>query len=151
MDLQLGFAFIVVAVVSIATPGPDTLLALSNGSRFGLKRASLGILGCVVADMLLIAIVATGLGAIFTASRSLFNMVKWIGVAYLAYLGVRLFQTSGTLEFGATVERRDSESGQATFLKGITIALSNPKNYLFLQPCCRNSYLQTTHKLLNIF
>lgn len=131
LDPQLGFAFIVVAVVSIVTPGPDTLLALSNGSRFGLKRASWGIWGCVVADILLIAIVATGLGALFAASPSLFNIVKWIGVAYLAYLGVHLFQTSGTLDLDAAVQKRDSETGRATFLKGITIALSNPKNYLF--------------------
>lgn len=131
MDPQLAFAFIVITVVSIATPGPDTLLALSNGSRFGLKRASWGIIGCVIADVLLIAIVAAGLGALFNASPYWFNIVKWVGVAYLAYLGIRLLQTGGALDLDATLRNRAWESGQTTFFKSIFIALSNPKNYLF--------------------
>ena len=131
MDPQLSLAFIIVTVVSIATPGPDTLLALSNGSRFGLKRATWGIIGCIVADILLIAVVATGLGTLFVASPLLFDAAKWIGVVYLAYLGLKLFQSGGPLEVENALKERVSETGKATFIKGILIALSNPKNYLF--------------------
>lgn len=70
----LGFA--VVAFVGIATPGPTVLLALSNGSRFGVGRASYGMIGAVLSDFLLIGAVALGLGALLAASEFWFGIVK---------------------------------------------------------------------------
>ena len=85
-------AFTGVALLCVATPGPTTLLALSNGSRFGLRAALPGMAGAVASDFLLMAAAAAGLSTLLAASASAFAVVKWLGVAYLAYLGGRLLQ-----------------------------------------------------------
>jgi threonine/homoserine/homoserine lactone efflux protein len=80
----LAFAFVAVAV--IATPGPTVLLALTNGSRFGVRRACAGMTGAVMSDFILVGAAALGLGALLAASEFWFTVVKWIGVGYLAFL-----------------------------------------------------------------
>lgn len=60
-DMTL-LAFAVVAIIGIATPGPTVLLALANGSRFGIHRAMIGMAGAVLSDFVLIGVVALGLG-----------------------------------------------------------------------------------------
>jgi threonine/homoserine/homoserine lactone efflux protein len=62
-------AFALVAFVGIATPGPTVLLALTNGSRYGVAHACYGMVGAVVSDFILIGAVALGLGALLAASE----------------------------------------------------------------------------------
>lgn len=81
-------AFALVSFIGIATPGPTVLLALTNGSRFGIKTACLGMAGAVLSDFVLIGAEALGLGALLAASEFWFSMVKWIGVGYLIFLGL---------------------------------------------------------------
>ena len=90
--------FSIVAFVGIATPGPTVLLALTNGSRFGVRASLPGMAGAVLSDFVLISAVAVGLGALLAASEFWFSVVKWIGVIYLAYLGIRLLRSKGTLD-----------------------------------------------------
>lgn len=82
VDVTL-LAFAVVAFIGIATPGPTVLLALTNGSRFGVRRAMSGMAGAVLSDFVLIGAVALGLGALLAASEFWFGVVKWVGVCYL--------------------------------------------------------------------
>lgn len=131
MDDATLVAFTLVTIISIASPGPDMLLALSNGSRFGVRRACIGMAGVILADLILIAVVAAGFGALFVASELLFSIFKWVGVCYLAFLGIRLLASGGLSDELSTVEKRASERSESIFLKGVLIAVSNPKNYLF--------------------
>ena len=78
--------FTLSAFIGIATPGPTVLLALANGSRLGVRRASFGMMGAVLADFVLIGSVAVGLGALLAASEFWFVVLKWVGVGYLAFL-----------------------------------------------------------------
>src|ERR1700749_3331725 len=91
-------AFALVAFIGIATPGPTVLLALSNGSRFGLGRAAFGMAGAIASDFVLIGAVSIGLGALLATSEFWFSVVKWVGVAYLAILGVMLLRSKGSLD-----------------------------------------------------
>lgn len=124
-------AFALVAVVAIATPGPTVLLALANGSRFGVRRATFGMLGAVASDVVLVSAVALGLGAIFAASELVFSIVKWIGVAYLLFLGVMLLRSKGAIDH---VREQESARGsrRSVFLKSFLVAVTNPKGYLFV-------------------
>ncbi len=97
MSLGVVAAFALVAVVAIAIPGPTTLLALANGSRFGVRRATYGMLGAIASDIVLVTAVAVGLGAVLLASEFWFSVVKWVGVAYLVYFGIRLLLSKGHL------------------------------------------------------
>lgn len=125
------FVFAVVALIGIATPGPTVLLALTNGSRYGMRASSYGMIGAVLSDFVLISAVALGLGALLAASEFWFSVVKWIGAAYLAYLGIRLLRSKGSVEMedGAAVVH--SVSKQKIFLRSFLVAVTNPKGYLF--------------------
>lgn len=125
--------FAAVAFVAIATPGPTMLLALSNGSRLGVKAALPGMLGAVLSDFVLIAAVALGLGALLAASEFWFSVVKWVGVVYLAYLGVRMLRSTGTLALPAEGEAVvGAPTRRAIFLRSFLVAVTNPKGYLFV-------------------
>jgi len=131
------FAFAFVAVVVIATPGPTVLLALANGSRFGVRRASAGMLGAMMSDFILVGAAGLGLGALLAASEFWFTVVKWIGVGYLAFLGIMLLRSKAALN-GRLDAAAESGSGSASyasgrtiFLKSFLVAVTNPKGYLF--------------------
>jgi threonine/homoserine/homoserine lactone efflux protein len=125
-------AFALVAFIGIATPGPTVLLALTNGSRFGIKTACYGMAGAVLSDFVLISAVALGLGALLAASEFWFSVVKWIGVGYLTFLGILLLRSKGTLEVAHMGEATDaSASPRLVFLKSFFVAITNPKGYLF--------------------
>lgn len=123
--------FAVVAFIGIATPGPTTLLALTNGSRFGVKASLPGMLGAVLSDIVLVSAVALGLGALLAASEFWFTVVKWVGVVYLAYLGVCMLRSKGSLALPADAAPVQRPSGRAIFLRSFLVAATNPKGYLF--------------------
>ena len=76
MTITTLFLFSMVALVTIATPGPTVLLALSNGSRHGVRRSLPGMLGAVASDVVLVTAVALGLGALLAASEFWFSVLK---------------------------------------------------------------------------
>lgn len=122
-------AFAVAAVIAVAIPGPTVLLALANGTRLGMRRTWFGIAGAVASDVVLITAVALGLGALLLASEIAFEIVRWVGVAYLVYLAVRLLFSRGrpAHEPAATPASRGR-----VFLASFLVAVTNPKGYLFL-------------------
>ncbi|WP_092252160.1 LysE family translocator [Bradyrhizobium sp. Rc3b] len=125
-------AFAVVAFIGIATPGPTVLLALSNGSRFGVRRAIPGMCGAVLSDFVLIGAAALGLGALLAASEFWFNVVKWIGVGYLAFLGLVLLRSSGSAAVALDRTSHSADVAAADILaRSFFVAATNPKGYLF--------------------
>lgn len=128
---QTLLIFAVVAFVGIATPGPTVLLALTNGTRLGVKASLAGMAGAVLSDFVLIAAVALGLGALLAASEFWFSVVKWVGVVYLTYLGIRMLRSTGTLAVASEDAPTEHPSGRAVFLRSFLVAVTNPKGYLF--------------------
>jgi threonine/homoserine/homoserine lactone efflux protein len=119
-----------VAFIAIATPGPTVLLALANGSRIGLRRSVPGMLGAVASDVVLVGAVALGMGALLAASEFWFNVLKYVGAAYLAWLGLRMLRSQGGLQLPAD-QAAPPASGRAVFMKSFLVAVTNPKGYLF--------------------
>jgi threonine/homoserine/homoserine lactone efflux protein len=133
MSSTVILSFAAIMFVGIVTPGPTVLLALSNGTRFGLKVAFLGMLGAVTADVTLVTMVGFGLGALLLASEALFLTVKWVGVIYLAYVGFSLIRAdSVTGEESGLLSDVPEPSRAAAFSKSFVVAMSNPKYYLFM-------------------
>ena len=126
-------AFALVAFIGIATPGPTVLLALTNGSRFGMRRSAWGMLGAVLSDFVLIGAVALGLGALLAASEFWFSVVKWAGAAYLAFLGFQMLRSQGSIDLAAqkTAAAIGHGSPRSIFMKSFLVAVTNPKGYLF--------------------
>jgi threonine/homoserine/homoserine lactone efflux protein len=132
MDTVTLVAFAAVSFVGIVTPGPTVLLALTNGSRHGLHRATAGMIGAVLSDFVLIGAVAVGLGALLAASEFWFSMLKWAGAAYLAFLGIMLLRSKGGID--AALRAGATAAAISTFsigLKSFMVAATNPKGYLF--------------------
>src|SRR5437660_418407 len=74
---------------------------------------------------------ANGLGALLAASEVWFAIVKWIGVCYLAFLGIALLRSRGTLDQSLRQAGNGSATPRALFLKSFLVAVTNPKGYLF--------------------
>lgn len=133
MALGTLLLFSFVALIAIATPGPTVLLALANGSRYGVRRSLPGMVGAVASDFVLVGAVALGLGTLLAASEFWFSVVKWVGAAYLAWLGLRLLRSQGGLDLTSAggAAKADAATGRSIFAKSFLVAVTNPKGYLF--------------------
>ncbi|AOY96100.1 amino acid transporter [Cupriavidus sp. USMAA2-4] len=137
MTLSTLLLFVLASALAIVTPGPTVLLALNNGSRYGVRAACWGMAGAVAADVMLVTITAAGLGVLLAASEFAFRALKWAGAAYLAYVGWKLLRAPAP-EAGALApqpglaEARDGARAHALFLRSFLVAATNPKALLFM-------------------
>jgi len=129
--------YLLASFAVFATPGPTTLLALSNGTKRDWRIAAMGILGAALSDLILIGAVAVGLGALLAASEAMFTLVKWLGVGYLLWLAVQLWRSSPK-SINDSAPPGDT-SPQKAFLRSLGVALSNPKGLLFFSAFLHSS------------
>ncbi|WP_150696485.1 LysE family translocator [Pandoraea terrae] len=137
MSLQTWWLYVVTVFFVCATPGPNMLLVMTHGARFGL-RASLGTMaGCMTALLAMMSISAAGLGAVLKAWPMLFDTLRYAGAAYLVYLGYKSWRSPvrvaapGADEAVSEVFARESASFATRFKAGFLVAASNPKAILF--------------------
>jgi homoserine/homoserine lactone efflux protein len=126
--LLFTFASIALAI----TPGPTMLLALSNGIGGGMRAAGWGIAGASLGSTIVITTVALGLGSLLAASEWLFNAIRIVGVAYLVWLGIKLWRAPApdiASELAASAAK--PLRGRLALLRSLAVALSNPKSLLF--------------------
>lgn len=128
MTLSILFIYAIASFSVIIIPGPTMLLALTNGTTRNKKIVMAGILGAVMADLLLMIIVFLGLGTLLIASEMLFNLVKWLGVGYLVFLSVQLLLSNNQLKKITVVA--DKQLTKA-FSRALFVAIFNPKALLF--------------------
>jgi len=91
MTWQIWLAFVAVEAVLCITPGPAVLFVLSQAIQRGPAKSVWGIGGILGANTMYFALSATSLGAVIVSSYRLFFLIKWLGAAYLVYLGVMSF------------------------------------------------------------
>lgn len=132
MSLATLLLFVMMSAAIIAIPGPTVLLALQNGSRHGVKTALWGMAGAVLADALLVTAVACGLGLLLAASEGLFEALKWIGSAYLVWIGWQMLRTPQTALPVAGEHEAVSVRSAGVFTRSFLVAISNPKALLFM-------------------
>ncbi|TNB47454.1 LysE family translocator [Martelella lutilitoris] len=104
-------------------PGPNNMLAFSNGARLGAYRALAGGMGRMPAFAFLIAITVAGLGAILAASATAFLVIKIVGAIYLVYVGIQILMKARAL---AEMQALDA-SIAALMRRDFSIAITNPK------------------------
>ncbi len=112
------------------TPGPAVLLVITCGMSQGSRRAMAATAGILTANTIYFALSATVLGAVLAASREFFVAVKWIGAAYLVYLGLAALLGKSTAISGARGNAHGRRAGRV-FLGGLTLQLANPKTLIF--------------------
>jgi threonine/homoserine/homoserine lactone efflux protein len=113
------------------TPGPDTLYIVGRSSAQGWRAGAVAALGIGAGTLLHICAAALGLSAILAASAAAFTAVKFIGAAYLLYVGISLIRSAGAAESspGAVIARQASI--QDIFVQGFLTNVLNPKVALF--------------------
>lgn len=132
MTLQHWAVYLVAAIGLSLTPGPNGLLALTHGMRFGWRRSVATLLGGTLGFLLLIAISMVGLGALLAASERAFTIAKWAGAAYLVYLGIKTWRAPvADTSDGATPWSSQHAPAHALFRDGFLVATSNPKAVIF--------------------
>jgi homoserine/homoserine lactone efflux protein len=120
--------FIAFAAVAIATPGPGVLLTVSNALRYGFARSFPGVLGLAIGMLGVGVLSGAGLGALLASSATAFAIAKYVGAAYLVYLGLTRLLSKRT---PVSVQRETSDVSPARRLsEGAYVTLSNPKAYL---------------------
>ena len=94
MTLTVWLGFLLAAILIAVTPGPGAVISMSTGMRHGYLAALTAILGLQAAILLHLMIVALGLGALLAASETAFALVKFVGAAYLVWLGIQKWRAA---------------------------------------------------------
>ena len=124
MTWQVWAAFLGASLAISLSPGAGAVTSMSTGLAVGLRRGYWNILGLQIGVVLQIAVVAAGLGALIAGSDVAFEVIKWFGVAYLAYLAVAQWRATPT-EADVTVEVTEL-SPRALVTRGFLVNASNP-------------------------
>lgn len=117
-------ALSVATAVLIAIPGPNVALIVANSLRYGLREGAVTVLGTTAGVAVQLSLVALGLATVIEFAASALAWVKWAGVFYLLYLGIRAWREPAG-ELGAI------EASRTVFWRAFMIAALNPKTLLF--------------------
>lgn len=130
MSWETYLIFVVTTAVVCLTPGPAALLVVAQGISNGFRRSYWGIAGIALANAIYFALSATGIAALIVASSTLFSIIKWVGVAYLFYLGWSAIRSKASA-LTVTGEASHAVSGPVAFWQAVVVELSNPKALLY--------------------
>jgi homoserine/homoserine lactone efflux protein len=129
MEFQTWLLYLAASIGLSLSPGPNGLLALTHGAIHGHRKALFTISGGVLGFVILIALSLFGIGALLQASITWLTVLKWLGGAYLVWLGIQLWRAPAMqLRGDGGTEGRP---GSALFKEGLLSAVTNPKALLF--------------------
>jgi threonine/homoserine/homoserine lactone efflux protein len=130
MSLSLYLAFVGTTFLICGTPGPNMLLAMTQGINHGYGKALAGMAGTMTGMLIILAVSFGGLGAVLLASAKAFSILKFIGAAYLIYLGLKTWRMKEAALI-ATEEPTSRSSPFSRYRTGLLVSLFNPKAILF--------------------
>jgi len=129
MDLHTWLIYLLAATGLSLSPGPNGLLALTHGALHGRRKALYTIFGGALGFIAVIGLPLFGIGALLQASVVWLNVMKWVGGAYLVWLGIQVWRSPPIgIEVRGSAESRP---GWSLFRQGALSALTNPKGLLF--------------------
>ena len=132
MSLALWLSLLTASVVISLTPGAGAINTMSNALAVGWRRSIWGVFGQQLALLVHILIVAAGVGVLVAGSPVLFTVIRYVGAAYLVYLGIRLMLSKPNVDAeGASSSSRSDESAWSLLRRGFWVNLLNPKAIVF--------------------
>jgi len=145
MNPHLWLAFLITATVMAFVPGPAVLYVAGQGVRHGAKKAVAANLGILSGNAVWFAASAVGLATLIAVAAPLFIVIKWLGVAYLAWLGLCAWRDAvrGT---GSLTIARPVPTGLRMWRQGVLLQLANPKAILFFTALLPQ-FIDTAHAI----
>jgi threonine/homoserine/homoserine lactone efflux protein len=129
MSLDTWLIYLVAAIGLSLSPGPNGLLALTHGALHGHAKALYTIFGGALGFVVVIALSMFGIGALLKSSLVWLTVMKWLGGAYLVWLGIQVWRSPPIgLQLSGEAGAR---GGGSMFRQGALSALTNPKALLF--------------------
>lgn len=129
MDIDTWLIYLAAATGLSVSPGPNGLLALTHGALHGRRKALYTIFGGAAGFIAVIALSIFGIGAMLKASLVWLTVMKWVGGAYLIWLGIQVWRAPPVgIEISGSADNR---AGWSLFRQGALSALTNPKGILF--------------------
>ena len=125
MNWDLFAAFLLITLVLVLTPGPIVTLVIATGARDGVRAALTTVAGTTIGNAVLLAAIGFGLSWVQAFSAALFEILRWIGAAYLVWLGVQAWRQA---DAGSRIV---APPPHVYFSRGVLVALTNPKTIAF--------------------
>ena len=127
MTLQLYLLFVLASALLVATPGPNVALVVGTSLRYGARSGLTTVAGVNVGLVLQLSAVAAGLSWIVDLFARHFDVIRYIGAAYLALLGLQQLFAKAKPAASAAPELRADRA----FARGFAVAFANPKTLIF--------------------
>lgn len=141
MTLAQWLPFAIASAILVAIPGPTVLLVVSYALGHGRKYAFATTVGVALGDLTAMTASMLGLGVVLAASAELFMAVKWIGAAYLFYLGAKLWRAP-VVDTDAVKPAGELRTSRI-MAHAYAVTTLNPKSIIFSSPSCRSSWIRT--------
>jgi len=126
VNLELFSTFLLITLVLVVVPGPIVTLVISTGATQGTRAALITVAGSTLGNAVLIGAIAFGLNVVIRYTAAIFEVLRWVGAAYLVWLGVQAWRHAGAANAAIAVPR-----DHVHFRRGLVVALSNPKTIAF--------------------
>ena len=126
MNIETWLSFALAAMVLCFSPGPTLLLVMGQSLTYGKRSVMPLILGVLSGDIIAMSLSVLGLGAILAVSATLFTLFKFLGAAYLCYLGIKAWRNKAT-----KAEDKAPIASGAIFKEALLVTALNPKGIVF--------------------
>jgi threonine/homoserine/homoserine lactone efflux protein len=131
MRLDTYWLYLGAVVMLSCTPGPNVLYVTTRAIRFGFGAAMIGMSGCLLALAVLLTASVAGVSAFMLAVPAAFELLKYVGAAYLVWLGIQAWRAPVADLAPATASPRETASRWSLFRGGFLVGISNPKLLVF--------------------
>jgi threonine/homoserine/homoserine lactone efflux protein len=135
MALHLWLGFALAYLITTLSPGPNVLLVIRNSLRYGAPSAGVTILGNLLSQLMVVLLVACGVGAVIAALPQFFLLMKVAGAGYLIWLGIKQIRSGGSVSASAEADEQraiPAASKAKLFREAFLVSSSNPKTLIFL-------------------
>jgi threonine/homoserine/homoserine lactone efflux protein len=129
MAFETWLAFLAATAVLCVIPGPTIIFLIGNTLAHGRVHSLWSLLGAALGDLVAILTVSLGVGAVLAASATLFTVFKWLGAAYLLWLGVKMWRTRHSDDAEDTIS--PMQTARNGLVQAFMVCALNPKSIAF--------------------
>lgn len=131
MDFSLWLALFLAAWAISISPGPGAVASMAAGLRYGIWPGAALVCGLITGYTIQFIISVVGVAAVIKTSPLLFEVIKWVGVSYLIYLGIKQYRSPVSM-IRVDVSTMPSATAGKLFMQGFLVDITNPKAAIFL-------------------